>query len=74
MKPVIVYTTDYCPYCRRAKNLLTKKNIPFQEIDLTRDDTKRKELEAKTGWMTVPMIFIGDKFIGGSDELERFLQ
>ncbi len=69
MKQVTVYTTSYCPYCSRAKNLLKKKNIPFQEIDLTNDDAKRAELEEKTGSMTVPMIFIGEKFIGGCDDL-----
>lgn len=69
MKKVTVYTTDFCPYCKRAKDLLTRKNIPFQEVDLTHDDEKRKELERKTGFMTVPMIFIGDEFVGGSDDL-----
>ena len=69
MKPVIVYTTDYCPYCKRAKDLLARKKIPFQEINLTDDTQKRNALEEKTGWMTVPMIFIGDQFIGGCDEL-----
>jgi len=69
MKQVIVYTTNYCPYCTRAKNLLKKKNIPFQEVDLSNDDEKRNELTEKTGCMTVPMIFIGDEFIGGSDDL-----
>jgi len=69
MKDVIVYTTNYCPYCTRAKNLLKKKGIVFQEIDLTDNDAKREELTEKTGCMTVPMIFIGGEFIGGSDDL-----
>lgn len=69
MKKVTVYTTNYCPYCTRAKELLKRKNIPFQEIDLTNDDAKREEVQEKTGWMTVPMIFIGEELIGGSDEL-----
>ena len=68
-KKVIVYTTDYCPYCTRAKQLLKRKNIPFQEVNLTDDQKKRDDLEEKTGWATVPQIFIGDKFIGGSDDL-----
>ena len=68
-KKVTVYTTSYCPYCTRAKNLLKGKNISFEEIDLTNDDKTRMELEEKTGWMTVPMIFIGDEFIGGADNL-----
>ncbi len=69
MKNVIVYTTNYCPYCSRAKNLLKQKGIAFKEIDLTNDDAKRNELTEKTGCMTVPMIFIGDEFVGGSDDL-----
>ena len=69
MKKVIVYTTDYCPYCKSAKDLLARKKISFQEINLTHDAEKRKQLEDQTGWMTVPMIFIGDEFIGGSDDL-----
>ena len=69
MKTVTVYTTTYCPHCTRAKNLLKSKNISFQEVDLIDNAAKRAELEAKTGWMTVPMIFIGDEFIGGADDL-----
>jgi len=69
MKKVIVYTTDYCPYCRRAKQLLENKKIAFEEIDLTNDSAKRDALQEQTGWMTVPMIFIGDEFIGGADDL-----
>lgn len=68
-KQVTVYTTQYCPYCMRAKNLLKSKGIAFQEVDLTNDQMKRDELSEKTGCMTVPMIFIGDEFIGGSDDL-----
>ena len=70
MKTVTIYTTDYCAYCSRAKNLLKSKNIPYLEVNLTENSTKREELEAKTGWMTVPMIFIGDDFIGGADNLQ----
>ena len=69
MKKVTIYTTETCPYCRRAKDLLARKKINFQEIDLTHDDAKREALEKQTGWMTVPIIFIGEEFIGGSDDL-----
>ena len=68
-KPVTVYTTDYCPHCTRAKGLLKSKNIPFKEVDITHDEAARKKIEEKTGWMTVPMIFIGEEFIGGADDL-----
>ena len=68
-KQVRIYTTAYCPHCRRAKQLLRNKNIPFQEIDVTDDQARREEIEERTGWMTVPIIFIGDELIGGADEL-----
>ncbi len=68
-KQVTIYTTTYCPFCTRAKNLFKQKNIAFKEVDITNDTEAREKIEIKTGWMTVPMIFIGDEFIGGSDEL-----
>lgn len=68
-KKVVIYTTDYCPHCKRAKDLLRRKNISFKEIDVTNDQAKRDEIEEKTGWMTVPVIFAGDELIGGADEL-----
>ncbi len=71
MKSVQVYTTNYCPYCQKAKALLKTKSIPFEEIDLTENQKLREELQEKTGWMTVPMIFIGGKFIGGFDDLSK---
>lgn len=69
MKKVILYTTRHCPHCVRAKSLLTSKKVNFKEVDLTDDDKTRNALEKKTGWMTVPMIFIGEEFIGGADDL-----
>ena len=69
MQPVVVYTTDYCPYCTRAMALLTKKHVPFTEIDLTDKDSEREELTARTGRRTVPQIFIGETHVGGCDDL-----
>ena len=70
-KTVTVYTTQYCPHCTRAKNLLKRKNIIFKEVDVTDDTAAREKIEKQTGWMTVPMIFIGDEFIGGADALQE---
>ncbi len=67
--PVTVYTTRSCPHCARAKELLRRKGISFQEIDVSEDPEKRREAQEKYGWMTVPIIVIGDKCIGGADEL-----
>ncbi len=67
---VKVYTTSFCPYCIRAKALLRKRDIPFEEIDVSSDPEKRAWLVAASGGQkTVPQIFIDDKPIGGSDEL-----
>lgn len=68
--PVKVYTTTYCAYCIRAKWLLDKRGIAYDEIDVTNDsETRRWLVEVTGGRRTVPVIFIGDSPIGGSDEL-----
>ena len=67
---VKVYTTDYCPYCDRAKALLKKRDVPYEEVDVTTDGEKRAWLvTASGGRRTVPQIFIDDRPIGGSDDL-----
>ena len=68
-KKVTIYTTQHCPHCVRAKALLESKKIAFKNVDLTDDDAQREKLTEQTGWMTVPIIFIGDEFIGGANEL-----
>jgi glutaredoxin 3 len=69
VKPVKIYTTETCPYCVRAKRLLQKKNVPYEEIDVSWDDDVRMKLMQTTGLRTVPQIFIGERHVGGSDEL-----
>jgi glutaredoxin 3 len=70
MKPVRIYTTPFCPYCVRAKSLLTKKGADFEEVDVMMDEGAREEMQARSGGArTVPQIFIGDTHVGGSDEL-----
>ncbi len=73
MKTIIVYTIDNCSYCEAAKALLTKKNLSFQEKNITNDDAQRKALIEKTGHRTMPQIFVDDEFIGGYNELNNFL-
>ena len=70
MKPVKIFTTPYCPYCVKAKRLLTRKQVPYEEIDVAGDDAARERLTQQTGLQTVPQIFIGDTFVGGSDDLQ----
>ncbi len=70
MKTVRIYTTPICPYCVRAKSLLTKKGAPFEEIDVFMSEEAREEMEANSGGArTVPQIFIGDTHVGGCDDL-----
>ena len=68
---VKVYSTNYCPYCTRAKQLLTKRGIPFDEVDVTTDDATRAWLVQTTGRRTVPQIFINGEPIGGYDDLHE---
>lgn len=67
--PVTLYTTRFCPFCVRAKMLLTQKNVSFTEIAVDGDAEKRAEMMARSGRHTVPQIWIGEQHIGGCDEL-----
>jgi glutaredoxin 3 len=69
MAEVVVYVTDYCPYCVRAKGLLSRKGVAFTEIDVSGDDELRAWLVKTTGRRTVPQIFIDGVPVGGSDDL-----
>jgi glutaredoxin 3 len=70
MKPVTIYSTRACPYCRRAKALLAKKGVAFEDIDVTYDDALREEMTLKAGGRTsVPQIWIGELHLGGCDDL-----
>jgi glutaredoxin 3 len=66
---VTLYVTGWCPYCQRAKALLAGKNVAFEEIDVDGDAKHREEMIARSNRRTVPQIFIGDKHIGGCDDL-----
>lgn len=68
-KPVVLYTTRYCPYCIRAKHLLSSKGVDFQEIAVDGEPQLREEMIQKSGRYTVPQIWIGDEHVGGCDEL-----
>ena len=69
MKDVTVYVTTYCPFCDAALALLDQKRVQYHIIDVT-DPNERAALKKRTGWMTVPQIFIGEEMIGGYHELE----
>jgi glutaredoxin 3 len=71
MAKVVIYTTNYCPYCFRAKALLRSKEVEFEEVDVTDDPDRRTEMEQRSGGRTVPQIFIGGQPIGGYDDARR---
>ena len=70
MKSVTIYSTMMCPYCRAAKNLLSRKGVQYDEIDVTFAPGKRSDMILRTGGKrSVPQIFVGDDHVGGYDEL-----
>lgn len=70
MPPVTIYTTSVCPYCHAAKRLLRQKAVAFDEIDLTSNWEGRQALVGKAGGSsTVPQIWIGERHVGGCDDL-----
>ena len=71
MAQVVIYTTDYCSFCARAKALLRSKGVNFEEIDLSRDQDLREEVQQRTGRRTVPLIFIDGVSVGGFDEIRQ---
>ena len=71
-KPQItVYTTDPCARCIRAKDLLTSRDLPFEEVNLAKDPVGRRELAAFTGRATFPQIVIDGEPLGGFQELQE---
>ena len=70
MAKVEIYTKMMCPYCTRAKKLLSDKGVAFEEYDISMGGPRRAEmLERAPGRSTVPQIFVGDAHIGGCDDL-----
>jgi len=68
---VEIYSTKYCPYCTRARMLLDSKGIDYIEFRVDRDVDLRLEMEERSRRKSVPQIFVGDRHIGGFDELAR---
>lgn len=72
MPRVEIYTKMFCPYCTRAKRLLSDKGVAFEEYDITLGGPKREEMLGRAnGRFTVPQIFINDHHVGGSDDLHE---
>lgn len=69
MPAIVIYTTEICPYCVRAKHLLRRKDLAFEEIRVDLDPWQMRTMMALSGRRTVPQIFIGDLHVGGYDDL-----
>jgi glutaredoxin 3 len=69
MVKIVIYTGRFCPYCTMAKRLLDRKGAPYTEIDVDSKPGLREELMQRTKRRTIPQIFIGDRHIGGFDDL-----
>ena len=70
MAKVVMYSTAVCPYCQRADMLLKQRGVSeIEKIRIDLDSAQRDQMIAKTGRKTVPQIFIGDRHVGGFDDL-----
>ena len=66
---VVMYATGWCPYCTRARQLLERKQVPFELIDIDGSRELRQQMIARSGRTSVPQIFVGDPHVGGCDDL-----
>ena len=69
MPNIVIYSADYCPYCRRARAVLDRKGARYTVLDVNRDPQLWREMSDRSQRDTVPQIFIGDQHIGGCDDL-----
>ena len=70
MAEVTIYSTQVCPYCVKAKQLLSSKGVDYKDIDISRDPALVEEAQTRSGGRrTVPQIFIDDYHVGGCDDL-----
>lgn len=66
---IIIYSSQYCPFCTRAKSIFHQKSIAFKELNVDMDSALRKEMMQKSGQRTVPQIWVGERHVGGCDDL-----
>ena len=67
-KKVVIYSTPTCPYCKRTKDYLTQKGIPYTDYDLAADKDKAKEMIQKSKQMGVPVIIVDDEIVVGFNQ------
>jgi glutaredoxin 3 len=66
---IVLYTTQWCRYCRMARSLLARKGQRWEEIDVEADPARRSEMMERSGRSSVPQIWIGERHVGGFDDL-----
>lgn len=66
---IVIYSTSWCGFCARARKLLKSKGASFQDIDIEESAASREEMERRSGRTSVPQIFIGERHVGGCDDL-----
>ena len=71
MAEVILYSTDPCSFCARAKELLTRRGVAFEEINLSKDPAGRAQLIAETGMLSFPQVVVDGAVLGGFHEIVR---
>lgn len=69
MPEVVIYSSDWCPFCSRAKQLLARKGVTFRELNVDGNASLRAEMTQKAGRTSVPQIWIGATHVGGCDDL-----
>jgi len=69
MAHVVVYSSDYCPFCHSAKRLLASKGVAFEEVKVDGKPDVRREMASKAGRTSVPQIWIDERHVGGCDDL-----
>lgn len=69
-KKVVIYSTPTCPYCKRAKEYLSRKGISYTDIDVAQDKEKAKEMTEKSGQMSVPVIIIDGEVVVGFNQVQ----
>jgi len=69
--PIVMYSKPWCPYCEQARALLTAKGVSYQDIDIEAQPEQREEMIRRSRRRTVPQIFIGERHIGGSDDMQE---
>jgi len=75
MKKIEIYTSDYCPFCVKAKSLLKKKKVKFSEINISNNESIREKMSIMTnGARSVPQIFVDDIHIGDCDKIHKLDQ